>query len=227
MAGFSQLLSRKNIHPLVLDAALLEALGHEWMGWDSDSTAMALERKYHTPTSRANLRKLDALGVLHSNHAFWENWRAFEACCWALSGKEIGLAQVTPLTSMPLVYGVRTARWIDTVPVYSDEVQAYITAVFLEEQFSLVPPDVKFVQARVFEKRPDLMDRADKVKAAIVSGTQGSLEDVGEDPVKVEVTRHQVLNSLIKITCSHDALLSQAEQYGLRDIVARVLGGSK
>jgi hypothetical protein len=226
MTNLGQLFNRKDVHPVVVDIALLQVFGPQWVSWDSDSTAMAVEREYGAPASRDVQRKIDGLAVMHANPAYWEDWRAFEAVSWALSGKQVDLIQMTPLTPLPLMYGHRTSKWIDPNAVFSDEVQAYIVAVFLQDQFSLMPPELGSLQDRLQVTRPDLVERADAVKSALLAGGQGAgLDGDSEDPVRVEVTKHRVLSSVLSAVCSKEALLAQAQRYGLDGLMAAAIKG--
>jgi hypothetical protein len=156
----TQLFNRKDAHPIVVDVALFELFGPEWVSWDPDSTFAALERQLRTSVSRANKQRIYGLSVFHSNHAYWEDWRAFEAISWSFSGKQVDLAQLTPLTPIVALYGYKTARLMDSSSQFSDEVQAYLTGVFIHDQYSLAPPELSFIQDRIFQAKPQTKERA-------------------------------------------------------------------
>lgn len=226
MATYAELFNRADGHPLLLDFALLDMLGPQWLGWDPDSVFVALERRFSgTALSRSSKNKIYALGLLHSNQAFWQDWRAFEACCWALSGRPVDLAEVTPATAMVMSYAVRTAGMLDNTSTYSEEVAAYAGAVLLEEQFSLAPEFLGFAQPYMIKERPHIEDRRRDVLVALQSGVNPSLEQTSGDPVEVEVTRHRVLSAVMNVVCSPAMIAAQADRYGLGSMVRNMNAG--
>ena len=224
MAKLDQLFIRPDIHPVVLDVALTAVFGPEWISWDGDSTSAAITRQFGSLPSRQIRSKVYALGVLHANRAFWQDWRAFEACCWALMGKSVDLYQMNPLGVLQAGYGIRTAKWIDHETPYAAEIEAYVAVVLLAEQFSLAPPEFSAFQATMLKQRPDLRIRAEAVKSRILSGDPPSDQEVIDDPIKVEVTRHRMLDITLDVLCSADSIMSQARLYGLDDAVKGVVG---
>lgn len=224
---YAKIFGRQDTHPLVVDLALYELFGPEWLAWDPDSVFLALERRLANPISQAARNRVYALGVVHANHAYWQDWRAFEVCNWALSGKQVDLVQATPLTTTVMLYGVRTSRWLDDKPRFSDEVQAYAAAVLLEDQFSLAPDELGFAQDRMFRERPFIQPRADLVRAALIARKPLAAPESDEtDSVAVEVSRHQVLLAALDLVCSPDFVSGQAAKYGIPpEIITKVLHG--
>lgn len=226
MATDRKIFSRTDVHPVVLDAVLISQFGPEWLAWDTDSAFLAVERDSGTTLSRANKAKMLALGVLHSNHSYWEDWRAFEAVSWALSGKQVDLTQLNPLTPTVLAYGYHTAKMIDDTSVTSPEVDAYILTTFIQDQYSLLPRDFSRLQEALFKELPHVRERYDLVRSALAADKAGAdMQDAESDPVKVEVTRHRVLAFVLNNVCSKDFVLAQARQYGVGDLVSKVLSG--
>ena len=225
MPSLGKIFTKADTHPLVLDVGMFQIFSSEWLAWDPDDTVEAVDRHFGTPTSKQSRMKLYALSVLHSNHAYWEDWRAFEAVSWGLSGKQVDLVEATPLQVTPLIYGLRISKLLDSKSKFGDDVNAYILSVFLHNQFSLLPPDVSYLQDVLFDRRPDLRTRADMVKSAILSGGQAELSDVSEDPVKVELTRHKVLEAMMHMVNSNDHIMGQARSYGLGRMLGPVLQG--
>lgn len=226
MPAYAQLFNRPDTHPVVLDVALFKVFGTEWIEWDPDSVFIAVEKSQNTAPSRQAKSRIYALSVLHSNNAYWEDWRSFEAMSWSLAGKHVDLAQLTPLHPAPMLYGYRVAKWIDAEGKLVDDVEAYAISVFLNGQLSLIPPDMAFLQDRLFATRPELRERAEMVKSLLLSGSsEADADAVSEDPVKVEASRHHVINALLNIVCSPPLIVAQAQRYGLENIVSQVVKG--
>lgn len=225
MLTYNRLVNGREAHPIVLDVALLQIFGPDWIAWDADSTFMAIERSLGTSASKQTKAKIRALGVLHSNRSYWEDWRAFEAVNWALSGKQVDLVELNPLHALPLLYGMRVARWIDRKSTFSQEVISYAICVFLHDQFSLLPKDLATWQSKLLDKRPDLSERSELVKSAILSKNTSYFDENSEDPVKVEVSKHRVLDVLLNSIGSAEFVIMQARQYGLGSLVESVIEG--
>jgi len=223
MSKISSLFNRPEIHPLVLDVGLVEIFGPEWITWDGDSVAMAAARQSGGSVSRATQSKINGLLVLHGTHGYWEDWRAFEDVSWGLSGHQVDLAQLTPLTAVVLLYGYRTAKWIDSKSEFSDDVIAYILVVMLSEQFSLLPTDLGFLQSRFLEANPLASNRAELVKAGLIAGIKTPASNTEENAISVELLRHSNLETVLASSCSIEIITQQADAFGLGRTVRAVL----
>lgn len=220
----AELFNRGDIHALVLDVALLEVFGPEWMSWDPDSIYLAVDRALKVKTSRRNRQKINALSVFHANTAYWDDWRAFENMSWAFMGSQTDLAQITPLSPFAALYGVSVARMLGPHP-FSDEVKAYIAAVYLSEQYCLVPVEFAEVQPFMAVHKPHIAVRMPAVRAAVFQGVLPDKEDPLYNAVYVEAAKHKTLRTLVDALSSRDLVIGQSKAYGLDYLTTRVLEG--
>lgn len=143
----SNFLMHPDTHAAILDMALLNKLGAEWLLWESETFARVLPSVFGTPSvSRANIEKIEAMRTLHANEAFWERWEVFVWCSMALTNipADFNIIQKpTPVQAAVAVYYSLLVR--DDIG-FSDEVKAGIQVVCEYDHLVLPPAPLDFVR---------------------------------------------------------------------------------
>jgi len=139
-------------HPLLLDLALLDKYGSEWLGWELETLLTRVQQDFRTPTiAEINVEKLHACMTLHLVDTFWERWEVFLHCCSAFNGTFADFHSMQIPEVAECLLAVDIANRIRDDMQWSGEVKTYLKAVHIYrgEVFPLPPMD--FVQVDVSE----------------------------------------------------------------------------
>jgi hypothetical protein len=142
------LFTHHDIHPVVLDLALMKAFQLEWLGWDATTLWTEIRRVFKTEISEHSRAKIRALMALHTSDAPWASWHVFEKIVHALNNSIPRFDIVQALSLEQLFSGVDI---IETIrhEEFVDEVKDYIAASVLNEDVFFVPAPLEFVQSNV------------------------------------------------------------------------------
>lgn len=132
-------------HPIALDMLLLRQYGPEWMLWEGETLQHVVPVDFHTEAlSDLNLAKLQACKTLHLVDTFWERWEVFGWCTAAFNAEfpDFEVMQV-PSVAQALV-AVDIANRIRDDVSFTDEVKAYVGAVFQHDGIFIPLPPADF-----------------------------------------------------------------------------------
>lgn len=145
-------LNRKNffthhdVHPLLLDLVLLKTFGVDWLGWEAETLWAEIQRIFSQSNIPVNSRnKVQAVRTAHVVEHPWEDWETFAVVSQALNNNIPNfqiLHKPTPAQTMNTVRILQAIRDLE----FSDEVQKFIAACFLDEGIYFLPEPVDFAQ---------------------------------------------------------------------------------
>lgn len=141
------LFQHPDAHPYVLDLALLQKYGPEWLEWESETLELVIPRDFPTPgLSEVNLSKLQAVRTLHAVDSFWESWEVFVPVTVSLNAvlPDFEVMQVPTAAQCAVAVGI--ALLIRGEVVWSEELKTYLS-VLLEHEGVFCPiPPLDFVE---------------------------------------------------------------------------------
>lgn len=170
-----------DIHPLVLDLALLSKYGPEWLGWELETLVAHVVADFRTPTiSDVNIEKLQACKTLHLVDDFWLRWEVFNPCCAALNGSFADFVSMQVPDVAECMVAVDIANRIRDDVSWSDEVKTFLAVVHRHEGVLCPQPPLDFVSVDVKGLPVDcaeVRERWPTVRATRRAPAGGSIED--------------------------------------------------
>lgn len=176
----SNIWQHPDAHPIVLDFALLNKYGPEWLEWEPETVQLAISQDFGTSgLSDLNLAKIQACKTLHLVDSFWERWEVYLWCTMPFNSEfpDFRLMQV-PAVGQVLVSCDIAARIRDDV-AWSEEVKEFIAAVYKHDDIFLPLPPADFITLPA----PEIIDAAalarewPKVRASGRTPTGGTIQD--------------------------------------------------
>ena len=148
-----------DVHPLVLDMALLKAFGVEWMTWEAETIWSEIRHvfKPRAEISDSARAKIQAVRALHTSDSPWDHWQVFEKIIQALNNNLPRADVVQPPTIEQLYVGIDIINEIRTATFHA-EVKAFIAAAVLHDDLFYVPPPLDFVQTEVAHPMYECLD---------------------------------------------------------------------
>jgi ribosomal protein L37E len=132
-------------HPLLLDMLLLEKYGIEWLGWEPETLWQAISEDFKTTISTANAGMVQAARTCHLTEAPWVAWEIFTPVCQALNNNIPNFKTFFKPTIAQTMFAVEVMNSIDDRK-FSEELERFVAAVFLDASVFYLPPPVDFAQ---------------------------------------------------------------------------------
>jgi hypothetical protein len=142
------LFTHQDVHPIVLDFALLRAFGLDWFGWETPTIWAEVRRVFKTSLAELTRAKIQTVKSCHVSNLPWEKWQVFEKVVQGLNNNvpRFDLMQAPGLeqlyVAIDILEGIRKQN-------FSDEVKLYMAAAVLHEDVTFVPPPLDFIQVEV------------------------------------------------------------------------------
>ena len=200
-------LSKKNlfihhdVHPLLLDVVLLKSFGVDWLAWEAETLWAEIQRVFNQPPlPMHNKNKIQAVRTAHLVEGPWEDWETFTVMSQALNNNIPNFQVLHKPTPAQIVNTVSILNRIEQRQ-FSDEIQKFIAACFLDEGIYFLPKPVDFAQdeAAMLRYRCSKcgnMDRDDSNEECDVCGAPESalVKEPKFDVVPVERRYKQILS---------------------------------
>jgi ribosomal protein L37E len=132
-------------HPLLLDMILLEKYGIEWLVWEPETLWQAIAEDFKTTVSTANAGMIQAARTCHLVESPWVAWEVFVPVCQAFNNNVPNFKTFFKPTIAQIMFAVEVMNAIDDRK-FSDELERFIAAVFLDASVFYLPPPVDFAQ---------------------------------------------------------------------------------
>lgn len=143
----ANLFQHPEAHPYVLNMALLQQYGPEWMEWENETLEIQVPRDFSSPSlSDLNLHKLNAMKTLHVVDTFWRKWEVFSLCTATLNGLFPDFEVMHVPTVGECAVAVDIAAYVREDVPWSDEVKAYLSAVHEHDGVFCTVPPLDFVE---------------------------------------------------------------------------------
>lgn len=144
--------SRKNMfihhdaHPLMLDIVLINQFGAEWLEWEAETLWAEIQRVFKQPSIPVhNRNKIQAVRTAHVVESPWIDWETFVVVSQSLNNN---------IPNFQLLHKPSPSQIMNSVSIlnriakrtFSDEIQKFIAACFLDEGIYFLPEPVRFAQ---------------------------------------------------------------------------------
>jgi len=133
-------------HPLVLDMALLQRYGPDWLTWEADTIEYRIEEDERYEMSAINLSKLEAVRTMHMVDSFWEQWEVFVWCTMPMNGTFPDFDVMQVPTVFQCMNAVHTSTRIRTDVAWSSEVKEFLTQVHRHDEVLVPQNPLEFVE---------------------------------------------------------------------------------
>lgn len=144
--GKKNLFIHHDSHPLLLDIVLLKTFGVDWLAWEAETLWSEIQRVFKQPPLPVhNRNKIQAVRTAHLVEAPWTDWETFTVVSQALNNN-IPNFQVLHKPTPPQIMNAVSILGRVAERMFSDEVQKFIAACFLDESLYYLPPPVDFAQ---------------------------------------------------------------------------------
>jgi len=143
----SNFLAHHDTHPLVLDAACLKAFQTDWLWWEPEIIHSELRRVFGQSTiSTLNWQQIQACKTCHVVPTPWKEWEVFNTVIMALNNNIPDFHTMQKPSIAQVMVGLDIMSRIDSRQMFSEEVEKFIAAVFLEDGVYFMPPPADFAQ---------------------------------------------------------------------------------
>jgi hypothetical protein len=139
------LFEHPDVHPVVLDLAMLKLFGPAWLGWEMETIQQEVTREV-CALSEKNKSKLQAVKTAHVSTAPWTTWQVFEKVANALSGTVARWDVMQALSLSDLYIAVTTLELLRSPAEFDDEVLCYMAATALHNDVFFLPPPLDVAQ---------------------------------------------------------------------------------
>ena len=131
-------------HPVIIDLALLQKYGPEWLEWEPETVQLCVGQDFGA-MSDLNFSKAMAMKALHLVDSFWERWEVFNWCLHPINGlfPDFDVMQVP--TVAQVMVAVDVANRVREDVAFSEEVRLYIGAVHRHDGLFVAQPPVDAV----------------------------------------------------------------------------------
>jgi hypothetical protein len=142
------LFTHHDVHPVVLQFALLRAFGIEWVDWEPETIWASVQKSFQTQISELSRAKVQAVKTCLVSIGPWESWQVFEKVIQALNNNIPRWEMMQAPELEQLYAGVDILDSIMKRP-FADEVKHYMAAAVLYADVIFVPPPLDFIQVEV------------------------------------------------------------------------------
>jgi len=133
-------------HPIVLGLSLLKKYGSDWLGWESETLELRVPHDFKVKEiSHLNLSKIQAVKALHMVDTYWQRWEVFVWCTMPFNNLFPDFEVLQVPTVAQCMISVDIANRIRTDVIWSEEVKAFLSAVFRHDGIFCSLPPLDFV----------------------------------------------------------------------------------
>lgn len=138
------LFSHPEAHPVIVDLALLQKYGAEWLEWEPETVQFRLMQDFGA-VSDLNFSKAMAMKTLHLVDSFWERWEVFNWCLHPINAlfPDFDIMQVP--TAAQTMVAVDVANRVREDVAWSEEVRLFIGTVHRHDGILVAQPPVDTV----------------------------------------------------------------------------------
>lgn len=184
-AFLSTLFRNVDAHPIVLDLALLQRYGMDWLRWEYETMLTRVTQDFDTPTvSDVNMEKLQACKALHLVDDFWSKWEVFNACVAALNGSFADFQRLQVHTVPECMLAVDIARRVRTDVEWSSEVKAFLSTVHKHDGMLVPTPPLEFVHVDTAGLPGDYADVAKRWPQVRSTGKAPSSDSIEDEQLR-------------------------------------------
>jgi len=144
MPKCKDLLRDPDTQPRTLDY-LLNELAPAWLEWEPETVWSTMKKYIGQEPNLMVKTKLNAMKLLHTSEAPWEDWEAFLPVCVALNHGIPNFEVASKPKVAELFVCVKAMRTLRPLP-FSEEVTRFAAACCLDEGVFFTPPPLEFLQ---------------------------------------------------------------------------------
>lgn len=177
------LFSHPDAHPIVLDLALLQKYGAEWLSWEPETVRFRAEQELGQ-VSDLNFAKMMACKTLHLVDSFWTSWEVFGWCAMAFNNvfPDFSILQVPSAADAAVAVDI-SKRIREDVP-WSNEVTKYLEVVCAHDHVFVPIPPLDFLHVDASHTRIDVEDVKARWPEVRTSGTVPAGDTVTDEQLR-------------------------------------------
>lgn len=141
------LFTHPDVHPIILGLVLLKRYGSDWLSWETETLQLRIPLDFKSAgLSYLNLSKIQAIKALHMVDSYWKRWEVFLACTMPFNNvlPDFDVMQVPTLAQC--LVSVDTANSVRDDVVWSEEMKAYLSTIYLHDGILCTLPPIDFIQ---------------------------------------------------------------------------------
>jgi len=135
------LLAHPETHPVIVDLALLQKYGPEWLEWEPETVQLRAGQDFGT-ISDLNFSKAMAMKTLHLVDSFWEQWEVFNWCVHPFNSLFPDFEVMQAPTVAQAMAAVDVANRVREDVSWSEEVRLFLGVVHRHEGMFVPQPPV-------------------------------------------------------------------------------------
>jgi hypothetical protein len=141
------LFTHPEAHPIIIGLALVKKYGADWLEWEAETLEIRVPRDFGIrEISSLNMSKIHAIKTLHLIDAYWQRWEVFLACTMPFNNMLPDFEVMQVPTLAQCMVSVDTANRVRTDVTWSEEVKAYLSAVYRHDGIVCVLSPLDFVK---------------------------------------------------------------------------------
>lgn len=142
------LFSHPDTHPIIIDLALLQRYGTDWLEWEPD-TVRHFTFEDLGPMSDLNFSKAMACKTLHLVDSYWKQWEVFNWCTMPFNSVFPDFQVMQVPTVAQCAVSVDVANRIRSDVEWSGEIKKFLEIVFRHDEIYCPQPPIDFVHVDV------------------------------------------------------------------------------
>lgn len=187
------LFSHPDAHPIVLDLALLQKYGAEWLSWEPETVRFRAEQELGQ-VSDLNFSKVMACKALHLVDSFWTSWEVFGWCAMPFNNifPDFAVMQVPSAADVAVAIDI-SKRIREDVP-WSHEVTKYLEVVCAHDHVFVPVPPLDFLHIDASHTNVNVEEVKARWPQVRTSGTAPAGDTVTDEQLRRMLNIHQQLS---------------------------------
>ena len=175
------LFQQPEVHPVILDLALLKKYELEWLLWEPETLVWRIPQDFHTSgVSDLNLEKIQSVKTLHFNDNFWNQWEVFNWCLHPFNNLYTDFEILQVPSTAQIMVAVNIAAAIRSDVDWGPEVKDFMAVACRHDGIFYPPAPLLFLHAETGTGLVDgdeIMKKWPGVQASGVAPTQDTVVD--------------------------------------------------
>jgi len=183
--------SRDDVHPILLVSELHSALGGEWTSWEPETIRDSIIKEAGVEPDADVMAKIMAVKiVLARPERFYDDWQAFEKISMALNDMAPAIGTLEDVPVEWLSNSVTIVEKLAGEGDFGEDVKKYTAARLFDQGYVIPPPKLVFASSDLsgLVKNPALQKEVVAAyKTALDSSSPVQVDE--SDPVSIQVAR--------------------------------------
>lgn len=192
----SNYFSHPDANAIVLDLALLQKYGPEWLEWEIETVQYRVKHDFAQSISSLNLHKLQAVRSLHLVSTYWQEWHVFTWVTMALNAVPPDFSVMQVPTVAQAMISVDMAKRINQSVEFSQEINDFLEQVQMFDGIFVPIEPLTFVTMDDVEGYPVNIEEIKSLWPAVrASGKPPTADTVTAEQLRRMLDVHQSLEA--------------------------------